>query len=49
MSERVPSGAGACALYHAASRTIKAGTEDRAFGQDVVAAGELLRQICSQA
>ena len=45
MAGRVPTGSGVQALYAAASETIAAGTEDRAFGQDVAAAGELLRKI----
>jgi histidine ammonia-lyase len=48
MAERVPSGAGAGALYDAAAGRLGAGTEDRAFGQDVAAAGELLRRCSPQ-
>ena len=45
MAGRVPTGSGVQALYAAASEIIAAGTEDRAFGQDVAAAGDLLRKI----
>jgi histidine ammonia-lyase len=45
MADRLPTGAGVRPLFDAAAQRISAGTEDRAFGQDVAAAGELLRQF----
>jgi histidine ammonia-lyase len=42
LAGRTPAGAGVQALFEAAARVLPAGTEDRAFGQDVLAARELL-------
>jgi histidine ammonia-lyase len=45
MAGREPAGAGVQPLYQAAARTLSAGTEDRAFGQDVEAARKLFMGI----
>jgi hypothetical protein len=44
---RTPAGAGVQALFEAAAGVLPAGLEDRAFGQEVEAARELLRGSAS--
>jgi histidine ammonia-lyase len=43
IADRTPAGAGTKPLFDAAAKVLPAGSEDRAFGQDVEAARELLR------
>jgi histidine ammonia-lyase len=49
IADRTPAGAGVQAVFDAAARTLPAGLEDRAFGEDVEAARELLRSLISNA
>jgi histidine ammonia-lyase len=46
---RTPAGAGVQGLFAAAARALPAALEDRAFGEDVEAAGALLRSLISTA
>ena len=47
LAGRTPAGAGLQPLFAAATDTLPAGAEDRAFGQDVEAARGLLRESSS--